>query len=107
MNKLLDLLNSLELYEDSSKTSDLAKQIHDLFSNIVYPYRDFENIPDSTKGDCPDCSAGLLSVDLDDSFVVTIYGRTFSFDVIVCDMCKYVRIEKLLAESDSLEIESD
>ncbi len=74
---------------------------------ISYPYKNLENIPDSTKGDCPNCSAGLLSIDLDMSFIVTIYNNQFSFDVLICDRCDFIRMDKQISESDIVEIQSD
>lgn len=105
--KLVKLLKELEIYESEDKIDDLAKQIHTLYSNIEYPYSDLENIPDSTKGDCSNCSAGLLSIDLGESFKITIYDKTFNFDVVVCDRCDYFYLEKQISESDSIKVESD
>lgn len=105
--KVFTLLKRLEIYYDGRKNCDLAIQVHTLYSNITYPYSDLENIPDSTKGECTHCSAGLLSIDLDESFVITIYNKIFRFDVIVCDRCDNVYLEKQLSESDSLQIQED
>ena len=74
---------------------------------IEYPYKYEENVPDSTKGDCPICAKGYLCVDLKESFNATIYTRVFSFEVIVCDRCDYVRLNKDLSGSDVLKVESD
>jgi len=74
---------------------------------IDYPYKDLENVPDSTKGDCPICAKGYLSVDLKESFNAIIYAKVFSFEVIVCDRCDYVRLNKALSGSDVLKVESD
>jgi len=61
---------------------------------IEHPYKDEENLPDSTKGDCTNCPKGYLSVDLKESFNATIYAKTFSFEVIICDRCDYVKLLK-------------
>ena len=74
---------------------------------IKHPYKDLENIPDPTKGDCPNCAKGYLFVDLNESFVATIHAKTFLFEVIVCDRCDFVRFNGILSESDVLKVESD
>ncbi len=70
------------------------KKLLENYIRISYPYKNLEDIPDSTKGDCPDCSAGLLSIDLDMSFIATIYDTEFSFDVVICDQCNFIRMDR-------------
>ena len=74
---------------------------------IEHPYKDEENLPDSTKGDCTNCAKGYLSVDLKESFNATIHAKKFSFEVIICDRCDYVRLNKTLSGLDVLRVESD
>ena len=115
-DELTKLFTELELYENDEKTTNLIKQVLRIFSKYPkgldkiefrYLYKDLENIPDSTKGDCPKCSAGLLSIDLDTSFEVKIYNSAFDFDIIICDKCDYTRLEYWVSVSDNIQIESN
>lgn len=72
---------------------------------------DWENIPDFAKEDfledCPNCANGFIFVDLKESFKVVIDAKVFSFLVLRCDNCDYVRLNKIISESDVLKVESD
>ena len=74
--KIKQILTNLEIYDNEDDIIALTNQLSNLYINyprgmteveLKYPYKDLENIPDSTKGDCSNCSAGLLSIDLEKS----------------------------------------
>ncbi len=118
--RFYDILDKLEIYESKTALTSLSAQLRKtahLFLNeiftelpeakINYPYKDLENLPDDARGDCAECSKGYLSIDIKESFSITIYYKVFSFDVIICDRCKNLYLENYLSESDSITIQSD
>ena len=98
----------MEIYENKKIVEDFLKSFENGFMELKmeYPYGNLENIPDSTKGECSNCSKGLLSIDLKKSFTVIIYGKKFSFETIVYDRCKNVYLEKSISITDTIQIQS-
>lgn len=79
----------IEILYEENKEEESKETI-----SFSYPYRDLENIQDDAKGDCPNCSIGMLSIE------AKIHNQLFKFEVIICDRCKYLRINKCISESD-------
>ena len=74
---------------------------------IIRLYERNEELIDSTRGKCPDCPKGLLFIDIDKSFKLVVGNKDFSFDVIVCDRCDYILLEKWISPTDKIKINSD
>lgn len=51
-----------------------------------------EDCVDSTRGECPVCTKGLVNVDIDNSFVITLGRYIAHFEVLRCDRCEYISI---------------
>jgi len=74
---------------------------------IIKLYSNGNDLVDSTRGDCPSCEKGYLSIDRDQSFIAVIGNNQFSFDAVVCDRCNYIRLEKWISPTDKIQITPD
>ena len=74
---------------------------------LIKLYSNGEELVDSTRGDCPNCSKGYLAISLTNSFKVVIGNHEFSFDVVMCDRCDYTHLEQWVSESDKIKINPD
>jgi endogenous inhibitor of DNA gyrase (YacG/DUF329 family) len=77
-----------------------------MVSNIKL-YKNGEELVDSARGDCPKCEKGYLSIDQEESFIAVIGNNQFSFDVVVCDRCDHLHLEKWISQTDKIKISSD
>jgi len=73
-----------------NKLKDLAEGIE--FSKM---FDKEEDCTDSTKGECPLCTKGLVNVDIDNSFVVTLKGFVANIEIERCDRCEYISIGEI------------
>ena len=53
------LINIILTSRNTTKQQKSTKK-KGLKLKIEYPYRHLENVPDSTKGDCPNCAKGYF-----------------------------------------------